>query len=365
MKILHTESSDGWGGQEMRVVAEMQGLRSRGHVLELAAPASARIHREAAALGFRVHDVPIARKSLRGVFAMRELLQRERFDVVNTHSSPDSWLTVLANVLSAHPVPLVRTRHTTAAVSRKPTTSWVYQRSAAIVTTGEQLRQALIDVNGFRMPIRSVPTGVDPARFGPADPVAARAALGLPELFTVGIVAGVRSWKGHRYLVEAVQQLHQQGRVLQLLIVGDGPRMQEVQAQVAAAGLGEIVRFVGHDPQPERWMRAMDLFVLPSYANEGVPQALMQAMLSGLPCVTTHVGCISEIAHDGRTAVVVPTQDSAAVARAIAGLMDDPARRDSLGRAARALALERCTLDVMCDAMEEVFRSVVAGAARA
>jgi glycosyltransferase involved in cell wall biosynthesis len=364
MKILHTESSDGWGGQEMRIVAEMQGLRSRGHVLELAAPRTARVHQEAARLGFRVHDVPIGRKSLRGVFAMRELLRRGGFDVVNTHSSHDGWMTALANVLVARPVPLVRTRHTTAAVSRKATTAWVYNRAAAIVTTGEVLRRTLIDVNGFRMPIRSVPTGVDPERFFPGDAAAARAELGLPQVFTVGIVAGVRSWKGHRFLVEAVRQLHQAGRALQLLIVGEGPKMEEVQAQVAAAGLTDVVRFVGHDAHPERWMRAMDLFVLPSYANEGVPQALMQAMLCGLPSVTTHVGCISDIAHDGRTALIVPPQDAAALADAIARLMDDPAQRERLGKAAREFALEHCTIAVMCDAMEEVFRSVVPGGTR-
>jgi glycosyltransferase involved in cell wall biosynthesis len=363
MKILHTESSDGWGGQEMRVVAEMQGLRSRGHELELAAPKSAPIHQEAAKAGFRVHDVPIGRKSLRGVFAMRALLRTGGFDVVNTHSSHDSWMTVLANVLVARPVPLVRTKHHTAAVSRSATTAWVYQRAAAMVTTGSELRQTLIDVNGFRMPIRSVPTGVDPERFFPGDAAAARAELGLPQLFTVGIVAGVRSWKGHHFLIEAVQQLHEAGRALQLLIVGEGPRMEQVQAQVAAAGLDGVVRFVGHDAHPERWMRAMDLFVLPSYANEGVPQALMQAMLCGLPSVTTHVGCIADVAKDGRTALIVPPQDSAAIAEAIARLMDDPAQRERLGQAARAFALEHCTIAVMCDAMEEVFRSVVPGGA--
>jgi glycosyltransferase involved in cell wall biosynthesis len=363
MKILHTESSDGWGGQQMRIVAEMQGLRSRGHELELAAPKSAPIHQEAAKAGFRVHDVPIDRKSLRSMFALRALLRRGEYDVVNTHSSTDSWLAALANIFAARPVPLVRTRHTTTAVSRSASTSWVYQRSVAIVTTGEMLRQTLREVNGFRMPIRSVPSGADPARFAPADAKAARAELGLPQVFTVGIVAGVSSKKGHSYLIEAVQQLHRDGRVLQLLVVGEGWKLQELQDQAAAAGLADFVRFVGHDPAPERWMRAMDVFALPSHANEGLPQALTQAMLSGLPCVTTHVGCIPEVAHDGRTALVVPPQDSAAIAEAIARLMDDPAQRASLGRAAREFALRHCTIAVMCDAMEEVFRSVVAATA--
>lgn len=362
MKILHTEASAGWGGQELRILSEMQGLRARGHVLELAAPRTARIHDEAKALGFTVHDVPIGRKTLRGAWAMRRLLRAGGFDVVNTHSSTDSWLTAIANALSSRPVPLVRTRHISAPVPQNAATTWLYNRaSAAIVTTGEKLRQELVDINGFvDVPIRSVPTGIDPARFEPGNAAAARRELGLPDRFTVGIVATLRSWKGHRYLVEALDQLQAEGRDVQLLIVGDGPQREALEAQVNAARLRERVHFAGHDPRPERWMRAIDLFVLPSYANEGVPQALMQAMMSGLPCITTLVGAIGEVARNGETALIVPPQDSALLAGAIARLMDDPERSARLGRTAREFALERCTLAAMCDAMEEVFRAAVA-----
>lgn len=362
MKILHTEASAGWGGQELRILAEMQGLRDRGHQLELAAPAGARIHREAAALGFRVHDVPIARKSLRGVRGMRRLLSAEPFDIVNTHSSTDSWMAALANALPGRKVPLVRTRHVSVPVSRNAATRWLYNRAcAAIVTTGEKLKQELVEVNGFTdVPIRSVPTGIDPSRFAPADPQSARVELGLQPLFTIGILATLRSWKGHALLIEAFGQLRAQGRPVQLLIVGDGPQREALEAQVAAAGLPQVVHFTGHDPRPERWLRAMDLFVLPSYANEGVSQALMQAMMSGLPAVTTNVGAMGEVARDGETALVVPPRDTPALAAALARLVDDTALRERLGRAARAFALERCTLAAMCDAMEEVFEGVLA-----
>lgn len=366
MKILHTEASNGWGGQELRILSEMQGMRERGHVLELAAPASARIHVEAAGLGFRTHDVPIGRKRPAGLLAMRRLLEREHFDVVNTHSSTDSWLVALANVLRRRPVPMVRTRHVSVPVHHDAATRWLYNRaSAAVVTTGEQLRRDLIEINGFTdVPIRSVPTGVQPQRFAPADPVASRREVGLPERTTIGILATLRDWKGHYFLVEAFALLRGQGLDAQLLIVGDGEEMPALQAQVARAGVADSVRFAGHDPQPERWLRAMDVFVLPSYANEGVPQALMQAMMSGLPCITTDVGAIGEVAHDGETALMVPPQDSAALAAMLTRLLGDKELRERLGRQARAFALANCTLDAMCDRMEEVFRSVTPSSSR-
>lgn len=358
MKILHTEASAGWGGQELRILTEMQGLRTRGHDLELAAPAQARIHAEAAALGFRVHDVPIGKKTLRGLLAVRQLLAQQDFDVINTHSSTDTWLVALANTMRRQPVPLVRTRHISAPVSRNRATRWLYdQACTALVTTGEKLRRELIDHNGFtRVPIRSVPTGVDPGRFEPADVAQSREALGLPPLFTIGILATLRSWKGHRFLIEAFATLRAEGRPVQLLLVGDGPQRAALVEQVASAGLADAVHFVGHDPMPERWLRAMDLFVLPSYANEGVSQAMMQSMMTGLPCIATDVGAMGEVARDGETAVLVTPQDSAGLARAMSRLIDDPALRQRLGRQARAFALEHCTFAAMCDAMEQVFK---------
>lgn len=362
MKILHTEASAGWGGQELRILSEMRGLRDRGHTLELAAPRAARIHAEAVALGFRVHDVAIGRKKLAGLAAMRGLLAREHFDIVNTHSSTDSWLVALANALRRQPVPMVRTRHISAPVPRNAATRWLYNRaSAAVVTTGEKLRRELVEDNGFTdVAIRSVPTGIEPQRFAPANPAAARVELGLPARFTIGILATLRSWKGHRYLVEALGLLRAAGHDVQLLVVGDGPQRPMLEAQVARAGLGEWIRFAGHDPQPERWLRAMDLFVLPSYANEGVPQALMQAMMSGLPCVTTDVGAIGEIARDGETALLVRPQDTAALVETLTRLLGDAALRERLGTQARSFALAHCTLAAMCDAMEEVFAGVLA-----
>ncbi|RYY53113.1 MAG: glycosyltransferase, partial [Comamonadaceae bacterium] len=137
-----------------------------------------------------------------------------------------------------------------------------------------------------------------------------------------------------------------------------GPQRAMLEQQVAQAGLADRVHFTGHDPAPERWLRAMDVFVLPSYANEGVPQALMQAMMSGLPCITTDVGAISEVARDGETALMVRPQDSPALAQLLTSLLADRQLRDHLGRQARSFALRNCTLAAMCDAMEEVFRGV-------
>ena len=104
------------------------------------------------------------------------------------------------------------------------------------------------------------------------------------------------------------------------------------------------------------WLQALDVFVLPSYANEGVPQALIQAMLTALPCVTTSVGSISELAIDGETAVVVPAQQAAPLQDALRKLLADADLRTRLGKAARRHSEARFSYQAMLDQMERIYR---------
>ena len=105
----------------------------------------------------------------------------------------------------------------------------------------------------------------------------------------------------------------------------------------------------------------MDIFCLPSYANEGVPQALLQAMFTALPIVTTPVGAILEVATDGETALVVAPQDAVALAGALRRLVENPELGVSLGTKATAQAIANSSRDAMLDAMERIFTSTVGG----
>ena len=350
MKIVHTESSLGWGGQELRILAESKGLAKRGHHVTLLCPLEARIYGEAPSWGLPTVAMPIATKRLDGVLALRRWLRANPADVVSTHSSTDSWLVALGTRL-----PIVRTRHISAPVPRNFLTRWLYGRATRIVTTGEALKRDLIERTGVAAErIQSVPTGADPAVYAPGDKYAARMNLGLPQdAMLIGIVATLRSWKGHRHLVEALPA----GATL--VIVGDGPQREALEAQVRAAGLQARVRFAGNQRDVVPWMQALDIFALPSYANEGVPQALMQAMMVGLPCVTTTVGGIGELAIDGATALIVAPENPAALRSALERLMGDAALRLKLGHAARQHCAERFSYERMLDRMEAIYREAI------
>jgi glycosyltransferase involved in cell wall biosynthesis len=359
LSILHTESSLGWGGQEIRVLTEARGVAERGHEVTLAAPAQSRIFAEAPRFGVRAQALPIARKGARGVLALRTLIGRHRFDVVNTHSSTDAWLVALARASLGNAPPAVRTRHISAPLPDNRATRWLYEKATArVVTTGEKLRRQVIAQTGIDpRRVLSVPTGIDLAQFQPGDRIAARSATGLPAAAPiVGIVATMRSWKGHRYLLQAFATMRDPAAIL--AIVGDGPQREAVEAQARALGIASQVRFAGNQANVVPWMRSFDVFCLPSYANEGVPQALMQAMACGIPVITTPVGSIDEIVEAGVTGVMVPPQNEVRLRVELANLLADAPRRESLGANAAATARERFADTLMVDRMLAVFTEV-------
>jgi len=358
LSIVHTESSLGWGGQEIRILSEAQGLIGRGHEVRLLCPPESRIRAEAAAWKVPAVALPIAKKRPAGVKSLLEWFKLNRCDAVSAHSSTDSWLAALALSVLGRPCPMIRTRHISAPVPRNGLSRWLYTRATTlIVTTGEALKAELVERNGFPAArIESVPTGVDAERFKPGARAAARAALGLPADRTlIGIVATLRSWKGHRYLVEALAGLPES---VHLVIVGDGPQREALQALVDKLALRSRVRFTGNQRDVLPWLQALDVFALPSYANEGVPQALLQAMLVGLPCVTTHAGSIAELAIDRQTALVVPPRDVQSLRGSIEKLIGNEILKKQLGEAARRHCSERFSYDRMLDRMEAIYRQV-------
>jgi len=365
LRVLHTESSLDWGGPELRILTEAAGMRRRGHDVRIATSRQAPLFVQAERFGIPVLALPIRRPGAAGLLALRRALASERVDIVNSHGEVDSWLAALACrgwLGKQRPPALVHTRHCLSALSRGAATGWLYTRAMAeIVTTGEAIREQVIRASGVSPArVASIPTGVDLERFAPGDKTAARRMLQLPEnVPLVGIVAPLRSAKGHRYLVEAMTLLSR--RQTQLVIVGEGPQRDPLLHQVHALGLGSQVRFAGEQQDVAPWLRALDVFVLPSYAFEGVPQALLQAMAVGIPCVTTDAGSIGEAAIHDATALVVAKQNAVALAAGIERLLDAAELGARLTWSARERARSRFGIEAMLDAMEAVFRRAANG----
>jgi glycosyltransferase involved in cell wall biosynthesis len=189
--------------------------------------------------------------------------------------------------------------------------------------------------------------GIDLSRFQP--PAESRAAIRLrlgvpPSDRVVASVGQLIQAKGFDHLVAAAALLKHRPDTT-FLIAGDGERRAALADQIARLGMVERVRLLGKRDDVQEILGAADVFVCPSVWDEALGYVILEAMSVGLPAVASEVGGIPEVVADGETGLLVPPRDPAALAQAIARLLDDPAARERMGRAGRRAVHEHFSLD--------------------
>jgi glycosyltransferase involved in cell wall biosynthesis len=360
VKILHTEWSEGWGGQEIRILLDADVLTRLGHkVTLLVRPGSGLAHNA------REKGLPVIERRIRHAYdlgALRDmvsLFRREKYQVVNTHSSVDSWVASAAAKIARVPV-LVRTRHLSVPVATHPF-NVVYRWPDAIVTTAEMIRQRLLDVNGFKPhQVKSIPTGVDLKRFNPMlDPGDIRTELGFgPGERIITMVAVLRSWKRHEIFLEAASRAAVAHPEARFLIVGEGPRRPNIEAKIKELGLTRRVVMTGYRTDIERILAISDICVLTSESSEGVPQSVLQYQAMSRPVIGTAAGGIPEVIINEKTGLLVPVNDPEAVAVAVNRLLDHDQMAGILGQNARNLVERKHSLEVMARATLDLYQDI-------
>ena len=289
-------------------------------------------------------------------------LVRLRPDIVHLHSPYP--LGELANWLAGRARGTVVTYHSD--IVRASQQKWlllyrpflkrILRAADRIITTTPQY----IETSGWLRPIGDkcvvVPIGIDLHRFSPKQKPAARQAQ---KDFKLLFVGRLRYYKGLDTLLNALPQIPE----AQLTIVGVGPMEGAWRALTQALGLTDRVTFAGEiddDHLPAYYQQA-DLFVLPANARaEAYGIVLIEAMASGLPCVTTELGTgTSWVVQDGVTGFVVPPMDPPALAKAINTLKTDAALRQQFGQAALKRAQAKFSQEVMVDNVMQVYNEVL------
>lgn len=217
--------------------------------------------------------------------------------------------------------------------------------AAALTTVSQPLADGLAAAGIPSHKITVIPNGVDTARFSPRDRTACRDALGLSERPTVVCVSRLSHEKGVDLLVAAARELVTKLPDAHVFIVGEGLMRADLVRQIAALGLGSVVRLVGgvaHDKVAE-WMGAADVVCMPS-RREGHPNAAMEALACGRPLVASRTGALTTLITAARGLTVAPGDARALGTALISALQrswDNAAiaasmREDSWARAAAA-----------------------------
>jgi sugar transferase (PEP-CTERM/EpsH1 system associated) len=359
---MHVVCSLDPGGMEMGVVKLVNGIDSRrvrsaicstrpGRLKSLVAPA--------------VPVFELARRQgndVRLVWQLAQLFRRERPHIVHTHA----WGTLLEGLVAARcaRVPaVVHGEHGTLQLRRHQ--RWMQRAGWScvdqVLSVSTRLSERIATEIGFPLEtIRTIRNGVDLARFGHHSRIAARAALQLPiDRPVVGTIGRLVPVKDHVSLVDAMRVLQREQVDAVLVIAGDGPLEETIRRQAASLGFDGRVVLLGHRPDVEVVLAALDLFVLPS-VSEGLPNTVLEAMASRLPVVATRVGGVEEVVQDGVTGVLVPPRSPYALGRAISDLLRDRDRAAAMGAMGRRRAETEFALDETVRRYEELYLRLAA-----
>ena len=219
-----------------------------------------------------------------------------------------------------------------------------YRGADAIVAVSAAVAEHVGYILGSQQTVHVVPNGVDLARFGKHQGGSAlRAQLGLGDSPVLGFVGSFKPWHGMMFLLEVFRALVEIRPELRLLAVGDGPELETIRSRVAEWGLQHQVSLPGRVPHAEipAWLDAMDVSVAPYLPDPDFyfsPMKIVESMAAGCPVVAPRIGQIAELIEDQTSGRLYAPGDQVACALALLELIDAPAHRRQMGRAAELAA---------------------------
>ena len=389
LHVLHVIGGDDTGGAMIHLLPLLAALASGGCDVQLLCLGGGGLAREAQRRGLRVGVLPMKgardprvlgplRRALCSGPAGLESLRRTsvteaatgsveaaeaaapRWDVVHTHGMRANLPVRLAALTMRERPCLFTTVHSDLGLDyASPLLAWIYQAADRatlgladrIVCVSEALRN-LLEVRGYPAErLVTVRSGLETAAAvvspGAAGERTDERAAQRPRIGTVARLVAV---KDIDLLLEAARLLRPTHPELEVVIVGDGPERERLEAVATRLGLAGAVNFAGRLDKATATLRGLDVYLVTSVFEGGVSMAALEAMENGVPVVTTDAGGVAEAVLDGVTGYVV-TRDlergalAAALAERTAALLDDPALRARMGAAGALRVREHFTVE--------------------
>jgi glycosyltransferase involved in cell wall biosynthesis len=308
IRVLHTEWSEGWGGQEMRIMSEMKIMRSKGVEVFLACKELSVIKEQAIQNNIKVFTLAFkGNGDLKTLLKLKKIIQKYSIDIVNTHSGKDTWVGGFSAKISG--VKFIRTRHLSNRIKHSRL-NFINELADYIFTTGEKVRTDMIKYNRIQAnKIISIPSGIDESIFNPKnyDKEKCRKKYKIIDNeIAIGVLAVLRQFKRHDLFIEAAKSLitEHPDKKLVFFIAGDGPQKENIKNIINELKLISSVRMVGHVNNTPEFLSALDILVMCSDSKEGVPQSVMQGLFMNKLVVASNAGSTEDLSHNNNFKLV-------------------------------------------------------------
>jgi glycosyltransferase involved in cell wall biosynthesis len=232
-----------------------------------------------------------------------------------------------------------------------------------LIAISPEIRAELLDEQriGRADQYRVVPLGFELGPFsaiGDSDRTAAREQLGIPAgAHVVSTVGRLTAIKDHRTFLETARLVCASDPAALFLIAGDGELRGDLEALARSAGIAERTRFLGWRRDLATIYGATDVFLLTS-RNEGTPVAIIEALASGVPAVSTDVGGVRDVIEQGVSGRLAPAGDAGALAAHLTALLQSPSARHDMGARGRTAVVARYHIDRLVSDIDALYREL-------
>lgn len=223
---------------------------------------------------------------------------------------------------------------------------WVFSRADHILCVSRVLADEARQRGAGNERVHVLPNAIDPNRFrSPGREHALRSRLGIDDSIVIGHVGLFYRWDRLDTLIEVVRSLRDRRPEIKILLVGDGPEMENLRRTAFRLGMNREVIFSGPVPRDDvpAYIDAMDICVLPDSNAFGSPIALFEFMAMGKPCVVPDLGPMRDVIEEGATGMMFPQGNRSALGEVLLRLVEDPSLRSQIGSRAKQIVFERHT----------------------
>ena len=361
LRVVHFVEALGIGGLERVVQSLARHARTRGLDVEiLCAVRGGPVAAEIEASGTRVRVLGVMGYRPRDILRAARVLGEMKPDVVHSHGHFAGVLGRAAAWWSGVPITVhhLHTMDTTLRERHRRLERFLARLSHLILCCSRAVADHARHVVGIpERLLRVVPNGIDPP---PAvDRGEALESLGRPAPPVIGCVASLAPHKGQAVLLRAVDYLRPDRPLPTLVFVGDGPERAALEALAAERSRAARILFLGERRDARCLLPAFDVLVIPSLGREGFGLAAIEAMDAAVPVVASRVGGLPEVVDDGRTGLLVPPGEPAALAAAVGSLLDRPELRHAMGAEGRRQVAERFRAAGLAERIENLYEEAI------
>lgn len=371
LKVLHIIGGGEFGGAEKHILNLAGAVDLQAVELTVCCLFSAPFVEAATRAGIRALAVPMCSKADFAVIRkLSGLIQSGKFDIVHTHGVRANLLGRLA-ARQAGKKKVITTVHSLLerdyqGMALRYANNLAERATRSLtdhfIAVSQGLKDRLVAGGIPAKSITVIYNGIllDGLRPFDAAETALKEKYSDNEAPLVGIVARLHAVKGHRYFIEAAQKILLQRPATRFLIVGDGPYRPVLEKLVGSMGVSDRVVFTGFVEDVYSLMAELDLLVISSLW-EGFGLTAIEAMVLGVPVVATEVGGLPEVVQHGKTGLLAPPADAAALAKSIVWMLDHPQEAREMAAKGGDMVRLKFTAGEMARRTVELYRKVAGG----